>query len=225
MSNFLFVVAHPDDEILGAGAFIHKLSRNGNIVNVCVLNSCDFTRYHEYSGKLIDDMKKTHEIIGVTKSYIGNFTDGDFGNDNHREIVEFIESAIVDCKPDYIFTMSKDDMNYDHFVTAECCEEAARYSHRGIYNCKKLVGLFYMNTISETEWKFGKSNFSSTFFAEVTEDDVNKKIEALSLYEGVIRDRPHPRSKENIKAKAIVTGSRCGCKFAEDFEVGYMLWS
>ena len=30
MGRFLFVVAHPDDEILGAGAFIHKKAKEGN---------------------------------------------------------------------------------------------------------------------------------------------------------------------------------------------------
>lgn len=28
--NILFVVAHPDDEVLGAGATIHTLIKNGN---------------------------------------------------------------------------------------------------------------------------------------------------------------------------------------------------
>lgn len=36
--NFLVVVAHPDDEVLGAGATIYKLSREGHVVNVCILS-------------------------------------------------------------------------------------------------------------------------------------------------------------------------------------------
>ena len=33
--NYLIVVAHPDDEVLGAGATIHKLIDEGNSVAVC----------------------------------------------------------------------------------------------------------------------------------------------------------------------------------------------
>jgi len=36
--NYLIVVAHPDDEVLGAGATIHKISRD-NRVDVCILSS------------------------------------------------------------------------------------------------------------------------------------------------------------------------------------------
>ena len=35
--NYLIVVAHPDDEILGAGATIHKLISEGNKVAVAIM--------------------------------------------------------------------------------------------------------------------------------------------------------------------------------------------
>ncbi len=35
--NILIVVAHPDDEVLGAGASIYKWTRQGNRVDVCVM--------------------------------------------------------------------------------------------------------------------------------------------------------------------------------------------
>ena len=39
MAKYLFVVAHPDDEALGAGATMKKLSERGDDVYVCVMNS------------------------------------------------------------------------------------------------------------------------------------------------------------------------------------------
>ena len=170
-------------------------------------------------------MKKSHEIIGVKKCYIGDFEDGDFGNENHRDIVKFIEKAIADCQPEYIFTNHKNDLNYDHFITAKCCEEAARYSHRGIYLSNELIGFFYMNTISETDWRWGNDGFNGVMFAQVDEEDVEKKIEALNVYEGVVRRDPHPRSPENIMANAKVKGSRCKSIYAEEFEVAYLKWN
>lgn len=35
--NYLIVVAHPDDEVLGAGATIHKLVADGHSVAVCTM--------------------------------------------------------------------------------------------------------------------------------------------------------------------------------------------
>ena len=37
--NYLVVVAHPDDEVLGAGATIHKLTKSGNNVAVAIMVS------------------------------------------------------------------------------------------------------------------------------------------------------------------------------------------
>lgn len=37
--NYLVVVAHPDDEVLGAGATIKKLTRDGHSVDICIMCS------------------------------------------------------------------------------------------------------------------------------------------------------------------------------------------
>ncbi|KYH30422.1 1D-myo-inositol 2-acetamido-2-deoxy-alpha-D-glucopyranoside deacetylase [Clostridium tepidiprofundi DSM 19306] len=36
--TYLIVVAHPDDEVLGAGATMYKLVQKGHLVNVCILS-------------------------------------------------------------------------------------------------------------------------------------------------------------------------------------------
>ena len=35
--KYLIVVAHPDDEVLGAGASIRKWSQNGDIVDIAIM--------------------------------------------------------------------------------------------------------------------------------------------------------------------------------------------
>ena len=48
MSKYLFVVAHPDDEVLGAGAFIYDAVMNrGGEAAVLLFNTCDTTRYED----------------------------------------------------------------------------------------------------------------------------------------------------------------------------------
>ena len=36
--SYLIVVAHPDDEVLGAGATMYRLAQEGHSVNVCILS-------------------------------------------------------------------------------------------------------------------------------------------------------------------------------------------
>ena len=50
-------------------------------------------------------------------------------------------------------------------------------------------------------------------------DGVEAKCKALSMYRGVMRPYPHPRSAEYITGLATMRGGQWGMEFAEAFEV------
>ena len=50
-------------------------------------------------------------------------------------------------------------------------------------------------------------------------DGVEAKCKALSMYRGVMRPYPHPRSAEYIEGLAAYRGGQWGMEFAEAFEV------
>ena len=52
---------------------------------------------------------------------------------------------------------------------------------------------------------------------DIQADDA--KIKALSMYRGVMRPYPHPRSAEYITGLAAVRGGQWGVNYAEAFEV------
>ena len=58
--NYLFVVAHPDDEVLGAGATIHKLVLQGNSVSVAIMSG------HAAARANISDTLKEDEANAMT---------------------------------------------------------------------------------------------------------------------------------------------------------------
>ena len=55
--NYLIVVAHPDDEVLGAGATIHKLIDEGNSVADCTMAHHAAARAN-ISESLTEDQKE-----------------------------------------------------------------------------------------------------------------------------------------------------------------------
>ena len=222
----LFVVAHPDDEVLGAGAFIYDAVQKGDKVAVLVLNTCDTTRYHDDYSKIKRDLLKSHEILGVHLTYMLGYTDSNFHNADHRKMVQEIETAIRDFQPDNIFTQHPGDINTDHYWTAASCMEAFRLWQRG--NGEKInpiKGLYLMEVQSSTDWALNPSieKFDPNTYVEVSQEAINAKVDALWVYENVIRDMPHPRSYEALVTLPILRGAQAGVKYAEAFQCVFRL--
>ena len=212
MNRYLFVVAHPDDEVLGAGATIRKLVNEGNIVRVVILNA-DF----EISRpNMADDLIKSKEILGIDYDYCFSFENMGFVNEDHRKMVEEIEKCIEDFKPHYIFTHSPDDIHSDHKITNMVCLQASRYGQRNNKNWK-VKGLYYFEVLSSTDW--GKTAFEPNVFVEVTKKELDAKVKALEVYKNVLRPTPHPRRKANIYALATFRGGQIGYEYAESFRL------
>lgn len=222
----LFVVAHPDDEILGAGAFIFDATHiRGDEVAVVMLNSCDTTRYEENREQIVEDLKETHKLLGISKCYIGRYNDSNFHNEDHRDMVQFIEGAIREFRPDNIFTQHPGDVNTDHYWTAASCMEAFHLWQRGREEVYPTRGLYLMEVQSSTDWALNPSEerFKPNTYIEVSEEAVAAKIDALSRYENVIRPAPHPRSVESLTCLPMLRGTQAGVKLAEAFECVFRL--
>lgn len=218
--KYLFVVAHPDDEVLGAGAFIYDATQRGEQVAVAVLNSCDTTRYETDPNGIMNDLNKSHKILGIEKCYQGMFLDSNFNSVNHRTMVQFIENAIRDYEPDVIFTQHPGDVNTDHYWCAASCMEAFRLFQRGREKAHPISALYLMEVQSSTDWGVNpcEKRFEPNTFVEVSYEALSKKVSALSVYENVIRDHPHPRSVESLMSLPRVRGSQAGYMNAEAFE-------
>lgn len=218
--SYLVVVAHPDDEILGAGATIAKLSELGKEVNVCILSGDAEARSNRPSVEILNsDMNEATAIIGVKKVIKGNFPNIGFNTVKHLDLMKFIESAIIETQAEIIFTHHPGDLNNDHYHTSIACQAATRLFQRR-KDIKPIKELLFMEVPSSTEWALNTSirQFTPNLFIEVGEEKVDKKIKALSAYRGVMHDYPHPRSEEALKGLAAYRGSQAGVLYAESFE-------
>ncbi|SOC38423.1 PIG-L deacetylase family protein [Ureibacillus acetophenoni] len=218
--SYLVVVAHPDDEVLGAGATMHKLSQAGHSVNVCILSGeVNVRNFRPTLDELYEDVNNSMNILGVDQVITGNFPNIKFNNVAHLKLVQFIEAAIKKTNATVVFTHHPADLNNDHFHTSIACQAAARLFQRRS-DVPSLKELLFMEVPSSTDWALNKgmNPFSPNTFIEVGENSLDKKIEALAQYRGVMRDFPHPRSKEAIKGLAAYRGGQSGMIYAEAFE-------
>lgn len=216
--NYLVVVAHPDDEVLGAGATIHKLIKDGNKVAVAIMVSQAAAR-KDLSSTLSDDGMEALSIIGVEKKYEADFPNIKMNTVPHLQLVQFIESCIEDWEAEAIITHHPSDTNNDHVMTSYAVQAASRLFQRksGVPALKELL---YMEVPSSTEWSFDSSSnrFTPNFFVEIGKKGIETKIKALSAYKGVMRPYPHPRSNEALEGLAAYRGVQAGCNYAEAFE-------
>ena len=216
--NYLFVVAHPDDEVLGAGATIHKLVKQGNKVAVAIMSGHAAARAN-ISETLSEDEAKAMSIIGVEKVYHADFPNIKMNTVPHLELVQFIEKCIEDWQAETIVTHHPSDTNIDHQETGKAVNAACRLFQRteGVPRLKELL---YMEVPSSTEWSLNsaENRFTPNTFFEIGDEGVKVKIEALKAYKGVMRPYPHPRSEKAIEGLAAYRGAQAGLEYAESFE-------
>ena len=216
--NILFVVAHPDDEVLGAGATINKLIGEGHNVAVVTMANHAAARAN-ISATLSEDQAKAFEIMGIKKAYSADFPNIQMNTVPHLKLVQFIESCIEDWQAECIYTHHPSDTNNDHVMTSFAAQAASRLFQRkpGVPVLRQLV---YMEVPSSTEWSLDSSSnrFTPNMFVEIGREGVELKLKALEAYAGVMRPYPHPRSREAIEGLAAYRGSQAGCLYAEAFE-------
>ena len=58
-----------------------------------------------------------------------------------------------------------------------------------------------------------------TGFFEIGEEGVKRKIQALTAYKDILKDFPHPRSKEVLYGLAALRGAQSGLNYAEAVQV------
>lgn len=218
--NYLIVVAHPDDEVLGAGATIYRLARQGHRVAVLIMSyKAQARAFRPTDAELEGDAMACMEVLGVSKIYTGEFPNIQMNTVPHLQLVQKIESCMVDWGAQVLITHHPADLNNDHHQTSLACQAASRLFQRRS-EAAPLQELLYMEVPSATEWALDNASnpFRPDTFVEVGREAVEKKIEALSQYRGVMRPYPHPRSEEALLGLAAYRGGQSGCMYAEAFE-------
>lgn len=219
--KYLLVVAHPDDEVLGAGASIYKWTHEGGVVDVAIMCAEAKARtFRPQDKELVQDLNESSQFLGINKKYEALFPNIEMNTVPHIELVQFIEKTILESEPDIVITHHPADINNDHLQTSLACQEAIRLFQRRS-NVKRIKEFWFMEVPSCSEWATNSaiSSFRPNCFVEVGKEAIEAKVKALSMYRGVMRPYPHPRSKEYIFSLAIVRGSQWGQNYSEGFDV------
>ena len=213
----LVVAAHPDDEVLGCGATIARLSEEGFEVFACILSRGAVSRKQSQAerkknlAELKAGTEEAAEILGIKKLFLLDLPDNSFDSVPLLKVIKKVEEVVAKVKPGIVFTHHRNDLNVDHRITFQAVLTALRPDG------KDSPKLYCFETLSSTEWNY-PSSFSPNCFFNV-EKHLDKKLEAMRCYKSELRQRPHPRSVEGIKALAAYRGMSVGLSQAEAFEL------
>jgi len=193
----LFIGAHPDDIELGAGALIHHILPQCEVTCVTLSDNQKNPALKNVLSEHYESMK----VLGVPRE---NVIVEDFETRylpaHRQEVLEYFLKLRREIKPDIIFVHSEQDIHQDHNTVTQ---EALR-AYRGI----TVLGFDVVRS---------SHGFFPNFFVGVSEENVNKKLEALAQYKTYADF--YYFDKNLLKATMVRHGALAEKPFAEGFDI------
>lgn len=200
--KILILAPHTDDAEFGCGGTIAKLIEQNNEVFCIAFSACQQSVLKNFpSDILVTEVKAASKILGIPKENLFLF-DFEVRTFNYRrqEILDQILKLKSLINPDFVFIPSINDVHQDHYTIAQ---EGLR--------------AFKFCNIFSYELPWNNFSFNTTCFSILSEQHINKKIEAINAYKSQSH-RPYAKSNF-IKSLATVRGVQINTEYAECFEL------
>ena len=211
------IFAHPDDEVLACGAMLARHADAGDSVRILILATGLAARGNTDRAAieaLREHARAASRVLGAETIEFGEFADNQMDAAPLLSVIERVTAFLQEAPPSVIYTHHGGDLNVDHRVVSQAVVTA----------CRPLPGtpaheIRACEVNSSTEWAASPlAPFEPTIFEPIA-DTLERKIEALAYYRGKLRNWPHPRSLEGVRALARWRGAQCGHEAAEAFHL------
>ena len=207
--KILVLAAHPDDEVLGMGGTIKKLSKLGNKIHLCVITEGASAQYK--NKKMIKIRKEaciaSGKILGINDFTFLGFPDAKLDSIPQLEINKKLEKLIKKIKPEIVYTTPDNDLNKDH----QKIHESTLVVTRPLSSSVKQILAYEISSIVKTP-------FVPTVYEDISKEFLDK-IKAFKMYETEIEKFPHSRSIEVLESLAQFRGMESGLIKAEAFHL------
>jgi LmbE family N-acetylglucosaminyl deacetylase len=203
--NITVIVPHGDDEVLGFGGVIQKLSLLNHSITVVV---CEPPADKRSQEQLLT-LPSACTLLGAQNTILLN-----------KEIVDTInffqsvEQCLIKTDPSIVYTTFYGDNHQDHKTVFNCVSRAVRTW--GPLNVKQFFAGEILSSTDQSP-KIAGNIFLPNYYEILSAEQVNIKKQALNLYKTEIRSFPHPRSSEGVEILAKARGMEAGTEYAEAF--------
>ncbi len=209
MASILVFGPHPDDQELGMGGTVLKLSGQGHRVHLLDMTTGEPTPHGSEEIRAVEKANAAR-VLGVERSLVGL---------KNREVVHDVASrhkvaALIRVhRPDVIFVPYPVDAHPDHVAVTRIAEDArfdAKLTKTDIpgdpWYPKRIIYYFCTHL---------RMNFPATFCVDIS-DTIDRKIEAVRCYASqFVGASGHV--PEMVRTITAYFGSRIGTRHAEPF--------
>lgn len=220
MKKVLIIAPHADDEVLGCGATMSKLAKDGNEVYVLVCTNASVGAPELFSAGIIEQVRTeaidAHEVLGVKETYFLEFPAPVLDQYPRYKMSNEIAAVVRRIGADTVYIPHRGDCHKDHSIIHECAMVACR----PLANCT-VKHVYAYETLSETEWgePVGSDFFVPVKYNTFTAEEFQKKHDAMKCFKSQLYQFPASRSLEAIEALAKYRGCTVTAERAEAFEV------
>lgn len=200
----LVVAPHPDDEVLGAGGTIARLSAVGRDVHVAIVTRGMPPAYSDASTEIVRaEARRAHSHLGVAESHWLDFPAAQLSELPHAELNAGIGAIVRKIKPSLLLVPHVGDIHLDHQHIFLSSLVAAR-PHSDDFPGTILA----YETLSETNWNapYLSPAFLPNVFIDIS-GSLQRKLDAFAMFESQVKAPPHERSIESLKALATLRGA------------------
>ena len=199
----LILAPHTDDGEFGCGGTISKLIDEGKEVFYVAFSDCEKSLDPGLApDTLIKELMCATAKLGIpeTNVFVKKFEVRCFERDR-QEILEEMVCLNNEINPELVFLPSPNDLHQDHNTIA----------------MEGLRAFKLSSTILGYEVPWNNLSFNTTCFVTLSENHIQRKIEALKCYKS--QANRFYSSEQFIKSLAMTRGTQIGASYAKTFEV------
>lgn len=225
--RLLVIAPHADDECFGCAGTIARVKSLGGEVYVIVCSVGDLKHYDGKEGivtgsRRIEELQEVMDFLEVDDwDVLYRDADSHLRLDAmpRRDLIAQFErdsKLALDRLQPTMLALPVSSYNQDHDAVFRAAFTAARPGVPSIKSFQRIV-LGYDNT--SLFWSLEREKFHPNFYIDIS-NFLQKKLDALSMYESQMRDAIHHSSVQNVEYTARVRGREVSVEAAE----GYMVF-